>query len=270
MYRKKLQRRKKIIITSIIIGVVLLFILVNLLLPDVFKTVGRVSRDGVLYVTSLVTKPFTNLTKSNISTDEYNSLTEQLNDYEEIKNENDELKKEIGSLKEQNKIDTTLSDKVSINSTVINRNLDYWYNSLTIDKGLNDGVTKNMAVLYKGIMVGKITEVTYTSSTVRLLTSSENINKLSVKITVNNKDIYGLLVGYKDGLYTVEGITDNTDIPASSVVTTTGLSDYIPAGLKIGVVDSVTTDNYDLAHIVSVKPDIDMSGIDYVTVVGKK
>src|SRR5574344_1791749 len=261
MYRKKLQRRKKIIITSIIIGVVLLFILVNLLLPDVFKTVGRVSRDGVLYVTSLVTKPFTNLTKSNISTDEYNSLKEQLNDYKEIKSENDEFKKEI---------DTTLSDKVFINSTVINRNLDYWYNSLTIDKGLNDGVTKNMAVLYKGIMVGKITEVTYTSSTVRLLTSSENINKLSVKITVNNKDIYGLLVGYKDGLYTVEGITDNTDIPASSVVTTTGLSDYIPAGLKIGVVDSVTTDNYDLAHIVSVKPDIDMSGIDYVTVVGKK
>src|SRR5574344_1184786 len=235
MYRKKLQRRKKIIITSIIIGVVLLFILVNLLLPDVFKTVGRVSRDGVLYVTSLVTKPFTNLTKSNISTDEYNSLTEQLNDYEEIKNENDELKKEIGSLKEQNKIDTTLSDKVSINITV-----------------------------------GKITELTYTSSTLRLLTISENINKLSVKITVNNKDIYGLLVGYKDGLYTVEGITDNTDIPVSSVVTTTGLSDYIPAGLKIGVVDSVTTDNYDLAHIVSVKPDIDMSGIDYVTVVGKK
>ena len=52
---------------------------------------------------------------------------------EELEKENDELKK-ILELKD------TLSEYQKINATVVNRNVGYWYDTITIDKGESSGI----------------------------------------------------------------------------------------------------------------------------------
>lgn len=273
MYRKHQQQKKKIIIFTSIISIIILFIVLNFALPNSFKNIGKVSKDGFLYITRVVSKPFVSIknyiVKSKDNVSYYNEVNEKLSDYQMTKDENEELKKELESLKEELDIKTTLSSKKTISTSVTNRNLEYWYDSFTISSGSNDGVENNMAVLYKGYLVGKVTDVGYNNSTVRLLTNSSVNNKISVKIVIDDKNVYGLLVGYKNGKYQVEGISDMSDIPIGSSVMTTGLGDF-PSGLTLGTVSNVTTDNFDLAKILEVEPSINMDNIDYVLLVGKE
>lgn len=45
-------------------------------------------------------------------------------------------------MKEELNIEYTLSDYEYLNATVISRNIGYWYNIITIDKGSYNGVEK--------------------------------------------------------------------------------------------------------------------------------
>ena len=126
----------------------------------------------------------------------------------------EELQKEVTELKSTLDLNATLSEYTYVNATVVNRNIGYWYNSLTIDKGSKNGVKKGDAVITPSGLIGKITNVSNFSSTVKLLTSDEVSGKISIKIKSNEEYLYGLLIGYDSEykIYKVEGITNSNNI----------------------------------------------------------
>ena len=48
----------------------------------------------------------------------------------------------IFALKEELNIDYALTDYEYLNASVISRNIGYWYNIITIDKGIKNGINK--------------------------------------------------------------------------------------------------------------------------------
>ena len=54
------------------------------------------------------------------------------------------------------------------------------------------------------------------------------------------------------------------------MVMTTGLGSNFPAGIYIGKVVNITTDNFDLTKIVEVKSDVNFDDINYVTILKKE
>ena len=182
-----------------------------------------------------------------------------------------ELQKEIADLKSTLDLNSTLSEYTYINATVVSRNIGYWYNNLTIDKGEKNGVKLGDAVITKNGLIGKITSVSNFSSTVKLLTTDEISNKISVKINSDDNYFYGLLTGYDKDLnvYKIEGINID-DIKEGDLVTTTGLTDYFPSGILIGYVSRVVKDEYDLNSIVEVTPSSDFKNISIVTILNRK
>ena len=188
------------------------------------------------------------------------------------KSENDNLKDEIGKLKETLNLNTILSDKVYMNATVVTRNIDYWYNEITIDKGSKNGIEKGMAVVVPKGLIGQITKVSNYTSTVKLLSNENMSDKISVKIKVGDNYVYGLISAYdaKTNTYTVEGISENVKIEKDADVVTTGMGTIFPSGLIVGKVKEVTTDNFDLSKVVEVKSSVDFNDIDYVTVLKRK
>lgn len=184
----------------------------------------------------------------------------------------EELQKEVTELKSTLDLNATLSEYTYVNATVVNRNIGYWYNSLTIDKGSKNGVKKGDAVITPSGLIGKITNVSNFSSTVKLLTSDEVSGKISIKIKSNEEYLYGLLIGYDSEykIYKVEGITNSNNIKEGDLVTTTGLTDYFPSGLLIGKVSRIVKDEYDLNSIVEVVPSVNFEDISIVTVLNRK
>lgn len=181
-----------------------------------------------------------------------------------------ELEQEIDDLKESLDLET-ITDYKKITATVINRNVGSWYNTATINKGSKAGIKEGMAVITNRGLIGKIINVSNFTSTVKLMTTDELSNKISVKIQLDDKSVYGLLVSYdkKKNIYLVEGISENDEIKIGSKVVTTGLSDIFPSGILVGEVKGVTKDKYELAKAVEVTPSVDFDDINIVTVLDR-
>lgn len=254
MYKKG-NKFSKIIVFGIVFLCLALssfFINKNFNIPDLFV------RDGVLSFDKFFSNSFCRKADYSNNNSNYNESL------------NEELVTEINKLKETLKLNKLLSDKEVINATVYSRSLDYWNEKLVIDKGSDSGIGNNMAVISSGGLIGITDDVSHSNSTVLLLNNSKFPLNISVKVKVDNKEYYGILNNYNDGVFEIMGIVENVDIPSGSSVVTTGLGNIFPSGIPVGTVINVTTDNFDLSKIVNVKPAASFDDIAYVTVVKKE
>ena len=263
-FSKKTNRNKNMIL--VVITILIFFLLTSFTIRDDRKLtfIEKSLKDSILFINKLLTYPL------NLINDNEKEIEENIK--KEYENEIDNLKKEINTLKESLELNTVLSEYEVINATTINRNLGYWYDTITLDKGSKEGVKENLAVITSGGLIGKVMKVTHHTSTIKLLTTSDSNNKVSVQIKTGDKYLYGILVSYdKDNnYYTIEGITDVKEVEIGTLVSTTGMGDIFPSGLLIGEVISITKDNFDLEAIIKVRPSINIDNIDYVKILRRK
>lgn len=277
MYNKRNKIEKKYILLGIVVAIVVLLVIVSSIVNSKreLSPVEMAIKDSVLLVEKVAYAPIRfvkdkidEITKLHNIYEEYQILENKVGETDSIKAKNLELADEVDKLSKMLELNQTLSKDSYLNATVVNRNLGYWYNTITIDKGSKNGVEVDMPVVISEGLIGKVSKVTNFNSTVKLLTSDDVNNKISVKINVDGRNVYGLLSGYdkETGNFIVEGIADNTEIKKDSFVMTTGMGDIFPSGILVGKVASITTDNFDLAKTVEVKSDVNFDDIRYVTI----
>lgn len=280
MYEKKTINKKYIILIAVFVVALVLGITNAIIMnKEDLSPIEKAMKDSTLAVTKILYKPVEFIKdkmkehseKQNLY-EKYKELEKKVKETDLIQSEKEELEREVKNLKKTLKLNQTLSESSYLNATVVNRNLGYWYNTITIDKGSYNGVEKDMPVIVSEGLIGKVTKVTNFNSTVKLITSDDVNNKTSVKIKVGDKFVYGLLSGYdkQKRTFIVEGISDNTEIPKDSVVTTTGMGDAFPSGIVVGKVKRVTTDNFDLAKTVEVTSSVDYDDLSFVTILKRK
>ena len=277
MFNKRNKIEKKYILLGIVIGIVVLLVIVSSIVNSKreLSPVEMAIKDTVLLVEKVAYAPIRfvkdkidEITKLHNIYEEYQILENKIGETDSIKAKNLELADEVDKLSKMLELNQTLSKDSYLNATVINRNLGYWYNTVTIDKGSKNGVEVDMPVVISEGLSRQGSKVTNFNRTVKLLTSDDINNKISVKINVDGKNVYGLLSGYdkESGNFIVEGIADNTEITKGSYVMTTGMGDIFPSGILVGKVANITTDNFDLAKTVEVKSDVNFDDIRYVTI----
>ena len=203
---------------------------------------------------------------------ENDKLETSLDRIESIEAENIELRRQLEELKKELNIDYTLSDYEYLNATVISRNVGFWYNTITIDKGSYNGVEKDMVVINAKGLIGRVIKTSTFTSDVRLITTSETNNKISVHISNGDSNLYGLInnYDYNENNLEVEGISNTKNVNIGDYVYTSGLGGVFPSGILIGKVEEITTDSYDLAKIIKVTPSADFSNINYVSILKRK
>ena len=224
-------------------------------------------KDSTIFIGNLISSPIAYF-KDNINTindkknlykkyqklkDEYDNLKLEYNKY-------DLVKKELESIKNNISITDSLIDYNIIHAYVVNRNISYFNDILTISKGSKDNIKKGMIVINDKGLIGIISNTTNNTSTVSLLTNCKR------KIAVSIGSLIGLLYDYKDGYLLVE--TDNENIE-DKIVYTTGLDNSIK-GIKIGEVKKEKLNKFELAKILYIKPYVDFNNIDYVMVLDRK
>ncbi len=265
--RKKKKERKKIIILVAILLIILLSLVIVIDDERKLTKFEKVIKDGVVTLSNFVSAPFLTI-KNKFFSESKDDYQYNLEKQESIGLSN-EILKENNELKELLKLNETLSDREYINATVINRNIAYWFNEITINKGFKSGISEGMAVINSKGLIGKIIKTSANTSKVKLLTDEHMEDKISVKIEYNDHFVYGLLSNYKDGEFIINGISNNIEINEGAKVITSGLTDLFPSGILIGYVDEVTFDNFDLAKTLKVKSEIDFDDIYYVTILNR-
>ena len=279
--RKKQSISKKYILILIIILIILLLIIFSFTLKEDRKLSKAESllKDGLIYSEKIITYPF-NYIKENIK--EYkklkdvnknnNILETSIDRIDSIEAENIELRRQLETLKEELNINYTLSDYEYLNATVVSRNVGYWHNKITINKGTYNGVEKDMVVISSKCLIGKVIKTSTFTSDVRLITTSDTSNKISVHISNGDNNLYGLInsYDYNKNVLELEGISNTKDVNIGDYVYTSGLGGVFPTGILIGIVEEITTDSYDLAKIIKVKPSADFNDINYVSILKRK
>ena len=275
---RKLNIKYIIVIILLIIAIVLGIISINMKKENL-NFFEKFIKDSTYVVGNVISSPVRfikkNINKTTTKDDLYNKYIKLKEEYDSIECDKariDELKKENKTLKEMLDIKSDLEGYKVLNATVINRNVGYFYDTLSIDKGSHSGIKPDMAVVTSKGLIGKVIKTSTLTSTVKLLSSDSLNMKISVKIKVSDEYYYGLLTGYdKDKkTYIIEGISNNIDIPNDSVVTTTGMSEIFPSGILIGKVSESNTDNFELSKIIYVKTDVNYDNIEYVTVLKRE
>ena len=154
-------------------------------------------------------------------------------------------------------------------ATIINRNPETYSNQITLNIGTKDGVSLDNAVISDSGLIGKIIEVNENTSRVRLLTSQDQLSKVSVQIHVNeDESIQGYLEQYdfKKGAFVVRLFTNTDVVKVDQNVTTSGAGGVFPNGLFVGkvfMIDELLNEN---GRILYVTPAADFSSFQYVAV----
>lgn len=280
MKKKKRIEMKYIVLVILLVIAIFLGFATKIIKDDrTLNPIEQTIKDSTLFVSKIISSPIKAIKntwnkhqeKENIY-HKYKEMEEKVKKVEMIEAEKKELEKELESMKKILDLNKTLSESEYLNATVINRDIGFWYDTITIDKGSKNGVEENMPVIVNEGLIGKVIKTSNYNSTVKLMTTSDANNKISVKIALEDKFVYGLLSGYnkENKTYTVEGISDNSEIKIGSTVTTTGMSNTFPSGIIVGKVKNITTDNFDLAKIIEVESEVNFESIDFVTVLKRK
>lgn len=273
-------RKKRLFI--LLIGIIILVAMIgfslrdrdNLSTPEQFlkDTVGwaqNIIHTPVNYVTTI----FTNIDDIKNTYSENQLLREKLAQYKSLAYEVQELKKDNTELRETLKKTESIQDYNPIQATVMSRSPERWIEQVTINKGKQDGVKENMAVITAEGMVGKIQTVSQFTSTVKLLTGFDQFNRISATISQeDSKDIFGLIEEFDDEsnnlLFKIIE-ESNKDIKKGELVVSSGMGGVFPAGLPIGTVKEVKPDQYGLTRTALIEPAADMYEISNVIVVDR-
>ena len=251
MYKNNKKKNKIILFVALILSILL--IVAALFFYD--KNGERYFKNIFLNINKIIVLPFIKIKDSNCNYNQNDDVYDK------------DLMYEIEELKNILEVKNLLNESVKVNATVINRNLGYWDDTITIDKGISDGIEIGMPAVVKSGLIGKIIKTSQNYSIIRLVTSQTN-NKISVKVETDNDYAYGLLTSYNknNDTYVIEGISQTASIKDNANVTTTGLGDIFPSGILIGKVTNIKNDNYDLSQIIEVSPSVNFDSISIVTI----
>ncbi|UOQ86155.1 rod shape-determining protein MreC [Gracilibacillus salinarum] len=206
---------------------------------------------------------------------ENQQLKSSLDELRQLEYENQELGKEITELREVlNKTDSDFLDSFqSIQASIVARSKDQWFKQVTINKGTQDGVAPNMAVITGKGMIGKVQSSSPFTSTVLLLNGFDRSNRISVNVyqEESETDMSGFIVGYDDEseLLMMELNENYQDLKEGQFVFSSGLGGVFPRGLEIGEIVEIRADRYELTSVAYVKPSADLSQLNHVIVIDR-
>jgi rod shape-determining protein MreC len=234
---------------------------------------------GKLFFESVIVRVFS--PAQSLFTQARTSVSDLLDHYfflTEVSRENDRLLREVDQLtrrnsdlfeiiKQQERIKklqgANKNGKVkSLTARVIGRDSTQWSKMIFIDKGTDDGIRGNVAVVTDAGIVGHIVHSTATTSKVLLITDSRS----AVDSLFQNTRVPGVSTGTGNGLCEIKFVPIDAELEVGDRVVSSGLGGVFPKGWMIGTVVNTVKRKQELFQDVVVAPSVDFSRLEDVLV----
>uniref|UniRef100_A0A7C3HV39 Cell shape-determining protein MreC n=1 Tax=Gracilinema caldarium TaxID=215591 RepID=A0A7C3HV39_9SPIR len=223
-------------------------------------------------VTSSVQKTILSIEELRRLKQEYDQLSKQLERYEQLARSAADIGQENINLKKQLDFSQNLVYK-HIPAQIIGKDPDNLFSSFVIDKGIKEGIKKNMAVIafQDGIqgLVGLVVQVGRHESMVmpvydaNSFVSARFAQSLYEGIVSGQGDVNSPLIMK----YIKKRAKD--EIQYGDRIVTSGLGGVYPKGIEIGRVSKIIFQEYETSLTVELESAIDFSRLEYVFVIEK-
>jgi rod shape-determining protein MreC len=170
--------------------------------------------------------------------------------------------------------DASLDPAKQVTAHVILRSSPLWYSTVNIDKGSDDGVRRNDAVINGDGLVGRVTEVFSSGAKVTLITDRES------GVTARDIDAKGRPSGTVEtgapgnpndllltGLQLNDPIEVGDKIETAGIESATKLGSYYPRGIPIGVVTKADPDEIQTSQQVHIRPYANLRDLETLQVI---
>ena len=203
--------------------------------------------------------------------DDYVALTK-------VKSENEQLKQQLGQMRvelqqqrglaqQSQSLQQLLGLKTSIQvqttaANVIAGGASPDFRTVTIDKGTNDRLHADMAVIAPAGVVGRIIMPAVRASKVQLL-----IDRNAAAGAIDERTrAQGVVVGTGADELRMDYVAGSADVKAGDMVVTSGIDGIYPKGFVIGQIQSVRRGAGEYSAVV-IRPAVDFSALEEVLVV---
>lgn len=216
------------------------------------------------------------------------SVTDSWQNYfalQQIRRENERLKKEVTELSvtlqqertaaQQTQALQKLLDLKSATpfqttaAAVIGSGADPSFRTLTIDKGTQDGLRADMAVIAPAGVVGRILVPTARASKVQLIIDRDAAAGVMVERTRASGVVMGVgsvdSLDFRAGLLDLNYVPGSADVKKGDRVVTAGIDGIYPKGLPIGEIQSAQRVAGEWR--IKIRPAVDFSSLETVLVV---
>ena len=151
---------------------------------------------------------------------------------------------------------------------MISKDSGNWFNSFTIDKGTNDGVTVDCNVIAGGGLVGIVTEAGPNWATVRSIIDDNSNVSAMVSTTSDTCIIAGNLQLIDEGTLSLVKLKDeNNKVHVGDKVVTSNISEKYLPGILIGYICELNNDSNNLTKNGTIIPAVDFSDLQEVLVI---
>ena len=199
-------------------------------------------------------------TKNHFNVYDENKVLKEKLDFELSKNYNSEY-----ILEENRRLRSTIEEKNILSSEIIGKVLvdkkSPFLRSVIINRGSRDGIELGMAVLDKSYLIGKVVEVSFTTSRVLLL--SDLNSKVPVDIMPNN--IQSILSGTGSDEGVIQYTRQQELIAKDAIVFTSGAGGLFKSGIPIGKIDIDPSNDRKIVSFFS-----DFSQLRYIKIISFK
>ena len=277
-----LNKYKKIIISIIITLIVINIILIT----PLGKTLTVYTINTTNGVTGFITNTYNNISgyfinnynsnkEKELTQQANNSLENQLKDQEsnnaQLTSENEALKQQLSGNQELlNSIFSYNQNAKIINGQIVNRNINQWNNTATINIGSKDGaIAEGQAIVNNGYLIGFVSKVNESTSEIQLLTIENKQLNTPLMAVSGNQEINSILVGYdvSKNEYSMKVLDQSKRLNVGDRVLTNGYQSGVAKGIRLGTISNLEVNNDTGEIIYKIKLPTSITDARYIGVV---
>ena len=141
-----------------------------------------------------------------------------------------------------------------------------WVQSITIDKGFEDGVNRGMSVIEGKGVVGHV--ISSSRKSARVLLVSDHAS--AIDSIIQRTRSRGILEGLGGRLARLNYVLEKEDVEIGDRIITSGLDGIYPKGLFLGIVSDIDPPARRLFHRIEIQPAVEFLKLENVFVITSK
>ena len=152
---------------------------------------------------------------------------------------------------------------LTVAAEVVGQDPSSWFRSVTINKGVRDGIRKGMAVISPEGVIGQVASATPHFATVLLITDYNS----AIDAIVQRTRAKTIVEGRQENQCQLKYLLRTEDVTVGDTVVTSGLGRKFPKGLMVGQISKIDKKGYGVFQYAELIPSVDFTKLEEVLVV---
>ncbi len=152
------------------------------------------------------------------------------------------------------------ADFPPLTARVIGKDPAFWFHTIIVDRGENDGVVEGMVALTSQGIVGQVIHTSRNYSKILLAIAPSS----AIDVIIQKNRVRGILKGTGEDGYVLNYVLKNANVEKGDQVVTAGIGGVFASGVPVGTVTAVHRKKRGMFLDIEVKPSVDFQRLEFL------